>query len=97
MAKPRKSRPKRKAVRTARATTKPRASRKASAGEKIVTPTPDPLDDFINAAAQMLALPLDPSWRPAVKANLEVTLRFAAFVAELALPDEAEPAPVFMA
>ena len=34
---------------------------------------------------------------PAIKANLEVTLRLGALVAEFALPDEAEPAPVFEA
>lgn len=56
-----------------------------------------PLDDFIDAAALALDLPLDPAWKPAVKANLDVTLRHAATVAEFALPDEAEPAPIFKA
>ena len=32
-----------------------------------------------------------------IKANLQVTLRLAAMVAEFELPDEAEPAPVFEA
>jgi hypothetical protein len=57
----------------------------------------DPLDDFINAAVRALELPLEPEWRLAVKANLQVTLRQAALVAEFALPDDAEPAPVFVA
>ena len=57
----------------------------------------DALDDFIDAAAQALALPVEPAWKPAIKANLEVTLRLAAVVAEFPLPDEAEPAPVFEA
>ena len=57
----------------------------------------DPLDDFIDAAARMLDLPLQPEWRSAVKANLQVTLRQGALVAEFALPDDAEPAPVFRA
>ena len=56
-----------------------------------------PLDDFIEDAALALGLPLDESWKPAVKANLEVTLSHAATVAELKLPDDAEPAPVFRA
>ena len=56
-----------------------------------------PLDDFIEAAAAALDLPLEAGWRPAVKANLEVTLRHATTVAELKLPDESEPAPVFKA
>jgi len=59
-------------------------------------PSP-PLGDFIAAAAAALDLPLDPAWKGAVKANLEVTLRHAATVAEFPLPDEAEPAPVFRA
>ena len=57
----------------------------------------DPLDDFIAAAAAALDLPLEPDWQPAVKANLAVTLKHAAAVSEFALPDEAEPAPVFKA
>ena len=97
MGKPPRSRPKRKAARASRATTRPRAGRKAQAGPQIVQPPPDALDDFMDAAARVLALPLEPSWRPAVKANLEVTLRFATLVAAFSLPDEAEPAPVFMA
>ena len=42
-------------------------------------------------------LPIEPAWKPAIKANLQVTLRLAAIVAEFELPDEAEPAPVFEA
>ncbi len=57
----------------------------------------DPLDDYIAAAAAALSLPLDPAWQDAVKANLAVTLKHAATVAEFPLPDEAEPAPVFTA
>jgi len=57
----------------------------------------DPLDDFIDAAAQALALPVEAAWKPAVRANLEVTLRFARLVDEFALPDDIEPAPVFEA
>jgi hypothetical protein len=55
------------------------------------------LDDFIVAAAAALGLPLKEAWNPAVKANLEVTLRHAASVSEFELPDDAEPAPVFKA
>ncbi len=57
----------------------------------------DKLDAFIDAAAAALDLPLDPAWTPAVKTNLQVTLGHAATVAEFALPDEAEPAPIFKA
>jgi hypothetical protein len=57
----------------------------------------DPLDSFIETAAQALKLPLEPAWKPAVKANLKATLAHAATVTEFKLPDEAEPAPVFRA
>jgi hypothetical protein len=57
----------------------------------------DPLDSFVNAAALALGLPLAPEWQPAVKLNLQVILQQAALFADFALPDEAEPAPVFTA
>jgi hypothetical protein len=57
----------------------------------------DPLDDLIDAAAHALALPIEPAWRPAIKFNLEVNLRLAASFADFPLPDDAEPAPVFVA
>jgi hypothetical protein len=57
----------------------------------------DPLDDYINAVGKALALPIDDAWRPAVKTNLEVSLRLARLVDEFALPDETEPANVFAA
>ncbi|MEA2909748.1 MAG: hypothetical protein QOJ15_1829 [Bradyrhizobium sp.] len=59
--------------------------------------TADPLDDYIDAVAKALALPVDAAWKPAVKANLEVSLRLARLVDEFALPDETEPASVFAA
>ena len=58
---------------------------------------PDPLDDYIDVAARLLDLPLDPAWKPAVRGHLEVTLRLGATVGDFDLPDEAEPAPVFVA
>jgi len=57
----------------------------------------DPLDALIEAAARVLDLPLEPEWKPAVAANLRVTLEHAAAVEAFALPDDAEPAPVFRA
>ena len=59
--------------------------------------TADPLDDYIDAVAKALALPIDPAWKPAVRANLEVSLRLARIVDDFALPDQAEPASVFRA
>jgi hypothetical protein len=58
---------------------------------------PDPLDDYIDAVAKALGLPVEDAWRPAIRANLEVSLRLTRLVDEFALPDEAEPASVFTA
>jgi Protein of unknown function (DUF4089) len=58
---------------------------------------PDALDAYIDAAARALAIPVEPAWRPSVRANLELTLRLAASVRDFPLPDEADPAPVFEA
>ncbi|MDD1537732.1 DUF4089 domain-containing protein [Bradyrhizobium sp. WBOS4] len=57
----------------------------------------EPLDDYIDALSKALALPVEEAWRPAVRANLEVSLRLGRMVDEFALPDETEPAPVFTA
>jgi 1-carboxybiuret hydrolase subunit AtzG-like protein len=53
--------------------------------------------DFIDAAARVLGLAIEPAWKPAVAANLEATLRLAALFVDFPLPDEAEPAPIFVA
>ncbi len=58
---------------------------------------PDPLDDYIDAVGKALALPVEDAWKPAIKANLEVSLRLARLVDEFVLPDETEPASVFAA
>jgi len=58
---------------------------------------PDPLNDYIDAVAKALALPVEDAWKPAVKTNLEVSLRLARLVDEFVLPDETEPASVFAA
>jgi hypothetical protein len=57
----------------------------------------DPLDDYIDAVANALALPVEDAWRASVRANLDVSLRLARMVDEFALPDETEPASVFAA
>lgn len=53
------------------------------------------LDAFMDASAMALGIAIDPAWRDAVRANLAVTFRMGALVMAFALPDEAEPAPVF--
>jgi hypothetical protein len=57
----------------------------------------DPLDNYIDAVSKALGLPVEDAWKPAVKANLEVSLRLARLVDEFALPDATEPASVFAA
>jgi hypothetical protein len=57
----------------------------------------EPLDEYIDAVAKALALPVENAWRPAIRANLEVSLRLGRLVDEFTLPDESEPGPVFTA
>ena len=57
----------------------------------------DRLDEYIDAVATALALPVEEGWRPAIKANLDVSLNLARLVDEFALPDETEPASVYSA
>ena len=94
MARTRKPRPQVKAATGARRPANRNPVKRQKSGNP---PLPDPLDAFVEAAARVLVLPLEPQWHAAIKANLAVNLRLAALVAEFALPDEAEPAPVFRA
>ncbi len=57
----------------------------------------DPLDAYIDSAAALLGLPLEPDWKGPIRANLEVTLKLAALVGEKELPDDAEPAANYQA
>jgi len=58
---------------------------------------PDAVDALVSAGTQALGLALDPQWHAGVKFNLQLILRHAALIDEFALPDDAEPAPVFHA
>ena len=53
------------------------------------------LDDYVDAVSKALGLSVEDAWKPAVRANLEVSLRLARLVDEFVLPDETEPASVF--
>jgi hypothetical protein len=57
----------------------------------------EPLDDYIDAVAKALALPIEDAWKPSVRANLAITLKMAAMVDEFQLPDETEPASIYAA
>jgi hypothetical protein len=74
---------------------RPAVAKKVSAKRKPAGP--DPLDAMVDASARALALPLERSWRSGVKTNLELTLRVATLFTDFPLPDDAEPAPVFVA
>ena len=63
----------------------------------VVKAVPGRLDDFIAVGAAALGLKIDKSWMPAVRTHLQVTLGHGVKVASFALPDDAEPAPVFKA
>jgi hypothetical protein len=76
----------------------PRKNRGTS--RKIAKPTKpkrDPLDDLIATGARALDLKINETWMPAVRGHLQVTLRHGVLVTTFALPDDAEPAPVFKA
>lgn len=57
----------------------------------------EPLDDYIDAVAKALGLSVDAAWKPAVRTNLDVTLKMARMVQEFPLPDEIEPASIYEA
>jgi len=53
------------------------------------------LDAWIVASADLMKLPLDPAWLPAVRQNVKVTFQLASEFDDFPLPDDSEPAPVF--
>ncbi len=50
---------------------------------------------YVDAAAALIGLPLDPAHRPGVILNLERIAEMAALVMAFSLPEKTEPAPVF--
>jgi hypothetical protein len=85
---------KRKAGRKAKSTRakRPRPARVAASAKHD-----NSIDAIVAASAQALGLALDPAWHKSIAFNLRLILRHAALVDEFALPDDAEPAPVFHA
>lgn len=57
----------------------------------------DPLDSYIDTAAEVLALNIEPAWKHAVRLNLDNTLKLARLVQQFPLPDEIEPASIYEA
>jgi hypothetical protein len=85
---------KRKAGRKAKSAPAKRAHPARAAAK---TKPENSVDAFVVASAQALGLALDPAWHKSIAFNLRLILRHAALVDEFALPDDAEPAPVFHA
>ena len=52
-------------------------------------------ETYVDAAAALIGLPIDPEYRSGVILNLERIAEMAALVMEFPLPDDAEPVPVF--
>jgi hypothetical protein len=50
---------------------------------------------YVDAAAALIELPLDPAHRPGVILNMQRIAEMAALVMAFPLPDDTEPAPVF--
>jgi hypothetical protein len=82
-----------KALRKTRAAVKSKTAKHKPAKAK----QPDAIAALVAAGAQALGLTIDPAWRDSVVFNLRLILRHAALVDEFALPEDAEPAPVFHA
>jgi len=57
---------------------------------------PFDVETYVDAAAALVGLPLDPAHRPGVILNLQRIAEMAALVMSFPLPDDIEPAPVFL-
>jgi hypothetical protein len=60
-----------------------------------VADLPFDAEAYVDAAAALIGLPIDPAHRPGVVLNLDRIAQMAVLVMEFPLPDESEPAPVF--
>jgi hypothetical protein len=56
---------------------------------------PFDIETYVDAAAALIELPLDPAHRPGVILNMQRIAEMAALVMAFPLPDDTEPAPVF--
>src|SRR5260370_38925697 len=73
------------------------AVRTSKSPRRSAAPRSDRRLDFIDAAARVLGLAIEPAWKGAVAANLDATRRLAGAFMEFPLPDAAYPAPIFAA
>ncbi|RYE85142.1 MAG: DUF4089 domain-containing protein [Hyphomicrobiales bacterium] len=56
---------------------------------------PFDVDAMIDAVAPLVQLDITEEQRPGVRLNLKTAAKMAALVAQVKLPDEIEPAPVY--
>ena len=55
------------------------------------------LDRVIEVGTALLGIPIQPEWTDAIRFHLDMSLAHAANVRDFTLPDEAEPAVIFLA
>jgi hypothetical protein len=78
--------------------TKLASKRKSRA--KVNKPTsrqPNLISDLIDVSGQAFVLTVERTWKPAVRANLQVIFGQAALFMAFELPEDTEPAPIFKA
>ncbi len=63
--------------------------------EEPLADRPFDAETYVDAAAALIGLPLDPVHRPGVILNMQRIAEMAALLMAVPLPDETEPAPVF--
>jgi hypothetical protein len=57
----------------------------------------DDLGVFIAAGTRLIGVTIRPEWRDAIRLHLAISLEHARTVAEFPLPDDTDPAGVFLA
>jgi hypothetical protein len=57
---------------------------------------PSDIEIYVDAAAALVGVPLDPTHRPGVIINMQRIAEMAGFVMAFQLPEETAPAPVFL-
>jgi hypothetical protein len=64
--------------------------------EALLADRPSDVEIYVDAAAALIGLPLDPAHRPGVILNMQRIAEMAGLVMAFPLPEETEPAPVFL-
>jgi hypothetical protein len=52
---------------------------------------------MVEAGTALLGIPVQPEWRDTIRQHLRVSFAIGSLVLAFPLPDDAEPAPVFVA